>query len=289
MTGFGRSIRKTPFGRITTEIQTVNRKHLELFVNLPKEYSLYEMEVRKWVSQKIGRGQVSVRVFLMPPEESLVKLPDAASLKRMKEAWTKLVQECGLDEKSVDLPFLMQALSSTPQNGPSEWKEEELHALKECVLEAMQAALEMRSVEGIALEKDIENRLKQIQKSIQEIEKLSPDQVFKQRAKLQERMAEVLQPGSDLDERLLREIAFFAERVDIAEEITRIRSHLEQFKQVLHANESNVGRKLEFVLQEMGREINTIGSKSQDAAISRLVVEVKSELEKIREQIQNVE
>ncbi len=290
MTGFGRSDQKTSFGRIIVEVQSVNRKHLELFVSLPRDFSLYEMEIRKCVSEKIGRGQVSVRVYFSPNAKSLsAMLPDTELLRQMKEAWGQVASECGCDQRHIDLPFLLQALANLPQSNPSEWKEEHLQALKECVLESIEAALRMKRREGEALERDIAGRLHQIQRYVEEIKTLSPDQVSRQRAKLQERMKEVLEPGSDLDERLLREVAFFAERVDIAEELTRMHSHFRQFEQVLRSTEGTVGRKLEFILQEMGREINTIGSKSQDAAITRLVVEVKSELEKIREQIQNVE
>lgn len=286
MTGFGRSVRKSSFGRIIVEIQSVNRKHLELLVSLPKELSLYEMEIRKAVSEKIGRGQVSLRVYLSAEEFSGLVLPDVELLKQIKKAWTGIARECGCDEKGIDLPFLLQNL---PQNGSPEWREEQLQAIKESVQEALQAALEMKGHEGKALERDMVERLRQIRECVRQIETLSPGQVVKQRAKLAERMAEALQPGSDLDERLLREIAFFAEKVDIAEELTRLRSHLEQFGSILSSKEKSVGRKLEFVVQEMGREINTIGSKSLDAMISRHVVEAKSELEKIREQIQNVE
>ncbi len=290
MTGFGRSVRKSVLGRVTVEIQSVNRKYLEFFISLPKELALYEMDVRKWVAGKIGRGQVAVRLFLSPSEEALVKmLPNAALLRELKRTWTALARESGCDEGSIDLPFLLQALAGLPQNGSAEWSEEKLQIVKEGVFEALDAAIAMKLLEGKALEEDISVRLEQIGHCIRKSKELSFDQAAKQRNKLKERMKEVLEPGSEFDERLLREIAFFAERVDVAEEITRMQSHLEQFRSVLDGSESAVGRKLEFVVQEMGREINTIGSKSQDAAIAHLVIEMKSELEKIREQIQNVE
>lgn len=290
MTGFGRSVRETPFGRLTVEIQSVNRKHLEVQVSLPKDLGRYEMEIRKWVSEAISRGQVGVRIFLSPGAEALQRmLPDAALLKSLKEAWTKLALHSGCDEKSIDLPFLMQALAAWPQGGESEWDEGQLPLLKESFLQAMEAALVMKRQEGDSLAQDIGQRLDQMAGFIQEIQQRSPDAVEKQRTKLQTRMRELLQPGAELDERLLREIALFAERVDIAEEITRLFSHFEQFRSVLSSQESRLGRKLDFLVQEIGREFNTIGSKSADAAISRLVVDAKSELEKVREQIQNVE
>lgn len=275
---------------MTVEIQSVNRKHLEMFVSLPKDLSLYEMELRKWVSEAISRGQVSVRVFLAAGVDALSgTLPDPVLLKQLKKVWMQLARECGCDELSIDLPFLLQCLATMPQNNALEWNETQLQVLKESVLQALEAALTMKRLEGQALLQDIASRLDRIEGFGKEIEERSPDAVERQRTKLSERMREVLQPGADLDERLLREIALFAERVDIAEEITRLKSHLEQFRSNLGSKEVSVGRKLEFIVQEIGREINTIGSKSADATISRLVVESKSELEKIREQIQNVE
>jgi len=290
MTGFGRSVRETSFGRLTVEIQSVNRKHLEILVSLPKEMGRYEMELRKWVAESISRGQVGVRLFLSPGPEALNRmLPNPIFLKSFKEAWVKLAKATGCDEKSVDLPFLMQTLAAWPQNLESEWDEGHLSLLQESFDEAMKAALVMKRLEGKSLAQDIVERLHQMERYLREIEQRCPDTVEKQRHKLQARMKELLAPGTELDERLLREVAFFAERVDIAEEITRLFSHFKQFHSVLQEKEARVGRKLDFLVQEIGREFNTIGSKSADAAISRLVVDAKSELEKIREQIQNVE
>ncbi len=290
MTGFGRSTRETPFGRVTLEIQSVNRKHLEVFVSLPKELGRFELEFRKWVAEVISRGQVSVRLFLSPSDDTLTRmLPDSAVVKTMKEAWTKLAQSAGFDGEGITLPFLMQYLPSSPQNALAGEDDEILPVLKKSALEALEGALVMKRREGEALALDISGRLDALEQSVRQIEESSPDAVAKQRDKLRERMQEVLQPGVELDDRLLREIAIFAERIDIAEEITRFISHISQFRSVLQAKETRVGRKLEFLLQEMGREINTIGSKSADAKISHLVVNAKSELEKVREQIQNIE
>lgn len=148
MTGFGRSVRKTSFGRITVEIQSVNRKHLELLVSLPKEFIPYELELRKAVSERMGRGQVTLRVYLLSDQEMFRRmLPDAALLRELKVAWVQLARECGYAEEGIDLPFLLQMVSSLPQNGASEWKEEELQIVKECVIEAMEAAIEMKRQE----------------------------------------------------------------------------------------------------------------------------------------------
>ena len=290
MTGFGRAISEAPFGRLVVEIQSVNRKYLEIFISLPKELNRFDPEIRKWVSEFLSRGQVSVRLFLTPSEEVLSQLlPDPALLKRMKKAWVKLAKASGTSEKEIDLPFLLEHMPPMAQDELVGREEEQLEALKECVQEALQGVVKMKRREGQSLGIDIGQRLIEMDRMIRSVEKLSPDSVAKQRLKLRERMQEVLAPGAELDERILREVAFFAERVDIAEEITRFHSHIGQFREILQLKDGPVGRKLDFLVQEIGREINTIGSKSADAAISRLIVECKSELEKVREQIQNVE
>ena len=287
MTGFGRAVCDARFGRLVVEIQSVNRKYLEVFLSLPKELNRFDIEIRKWVSESISRGQVSIRLFLTPSEEALSQLmPDVALLKRLKKAWIKLAKAGGYSEKSIDLPFLLERLPAVSSQEP---EDEQLAALKKCVSEALQSMVEMKRKEGASLAIDIGQRLLGMERMIDQIEKIAPDSVTKQRQKLQERMKEVLAPGAELDERILREVAFFADRIDITEEITRFHSHIGQFQEILQAKNGPVGRKLDFLVQEIGREINTIGSKSADAAISRLVVDAKSELEKIREQIQNVE
>jgi uncharacterized protein (TIGR00255 family) len=290
MTGFGRSVSEAPFGRIVVEIQSVNRKYLEISVSLPRELNRFDLEIRKWVGEVISRGQVTVRLFLSPSEETLKSLlPDPALLKQMKKAWTQVAKACQLDAKDINLPFLLQHLPSVSQADLGDLDEEHLGALKECISEALQGVLKMKRKEGQVLAIDMGQRLNELERLVRTIETHAPDAVAKQRQKLRERIQEVLAPGAELDERLMREIAFFAERVDIAEELTRFQSHVGQFREILKEKAGQVGRKIEFLLQEMGREINTIGSKSADSTISRLIVDSKSELEKIREQIQNVE
>jgi len=147
----------------------------------------------------------------------------------------------------------------------------------------------MKKVEGAALAKDLKGRLKALLVYIQKIEKYAPDATKKMRKKLQEKMEELFKMDDSFEERLLKEIAIFAERVDIAEELTRFHSHLTQFSGLLNPKGAVVGRKMDFLIQEMGREVNTIGSKSMESKISHLIVDMKSELEKMREQIQNIE
>jgi len=291
MTGFGRAVFDAPFGKLIAEIQSVNRKYLEVFVSMPKEFNRFEHEVRKWIGDAISRGQVSVRIFLIPSAAAIDQLlPDIEVLRRLKHGWERLSGQLQIDPKQIDLNFLMQ-------NFPVQQKlemaqDEDLSKLHRCVDEALQGLLKMKKTEGKALSVDLEKRLKELERLINSIEELSPESSKKMRKKLFERMEEVLKQigqGTETEERLLREVALFAEKVDITEEITRFRSHLDQFHGFLSTQSGSAGRKMDFLIQEMGREVNTIGSKSLESKISHFVVEMKGELEKMREQIQNIE
>jgi len=290
MTGFGRAILDASFGRIVVEIQCLNRKYLEVAISLPRELNRFDNEIRKWIGESISRGQVNIRVFLTPSDETLNQLlPDPAMLKRLKMAWTQIAKESGTDPQSINLPFLLENMPPSMLQNLAGDEKDCLSALKQCIEEALAGVVEMKRREGQALMLDISHRLKELDRLVHQIEELAPQSVVKQREKLKERILEVLAPGLELDERLLRELALFADRVDVSEEITRFYSHISQFHEILKTNRGPVGRKLDFLVQEIGREINTIGSKSADAGITRLVVDAKSELEKVREQIQNIE
>lgn len=286
MTGFGRAVLDAPFGRLTVEIQSINRKYLEVFVSLPKEFSRFEHEVRKWVGEAVSRGGVSVRVFLIPSSQVVEGLlPDVAILKELKKGWEKIAREIGVDPKGVDLPFIMQHFPMQSKQDIA--SDEDLTGLQKCASEAIKALIAMKQTEGKTLAQDMAGRIKELERTLDEVEKHAPDATKKMRQKLLERMEEVLKAGPEVEERLLREVAVFAERVDVTEEITRFRSHAAQFKTLLKGG--IVGRKMDFLIQEMGREVNTIGSKAMEAKIAHFVVEMKSELEKIREQVQNIE
>lgn len=286
MTGFGRAVIDAPFGHLTVEVQSVNRKYLEVFIALPKELGRFESEVRKWVGEHVSRGQVSVRVFLTPSEDLLEGLlPDPQMLKNLKKGWEKIAKEIGSDPKSIDLPFLMQHMPVLPRQDMTD--EKDLPSLRSCIEKALESLVKMKNTEGKTLAKDLAERLKELESLISQIATHAPSATAKMRQKLMEKMSEVLKMSTECEERLLREVAIFAERVDVTEEIIRFKSHIEQFKEILKGDV--VGRKMDFLIQEMGREVNTIGSKSMEVAMSRLVVEMKSEMEKMREQVQNLE
>lgn len=254
---------------------------------MPKEWARFEIDVRRRVAEAVVRGQISVRVSIAPALGALAdRLPDTRTLQEMKSRWEKLAAALGYPTSVVDLPFLLQHI---PEIGQPKGSDEEFAPIRECLDEALRLLVEMKQTEGKALVGDIKARLKTLATLLSRIQSLSGDASARMRQKLHERLGEILAPGSTVDDRFAREIALFAEKVDISEEITRLESHLKQFEGVLKQGERGSGRKMDFLVQEMGREVNTIGSKSMDAQISHLVVEMKSELEKIREQVQNIE
>lgn len=288
MTGFGRAVCDAPFGKVTVEIQSVNRKYFELFISLPKEFSRFEHELRKIVCESVGRGQVTFKLFFTPDGAAAAGLlPNVEVLKALKDAWETICKELHFDPKQIDFPFLVNHLP--PHSEQSMIREEDFLSIRPCIDEAVQSFLMMKNIEGRVLTEDVKGRLQSLVRMIDEVQLLTPNATEKMRHKLFEKMAELFHSGGEVEERLLREVALFAEKVDISEEITRFKSHIAQFEQILEAKGTAVGRKMDFLIQELGREINTIGSKSMEAKISHLVVDLKSELEKMREQIQNVE
>ena len=282
MTGFGRFSSKSPLGTLFVELQSVNRRYLEVAVSLPLEWSPFEMEVRKLISQKISRGAVSLRVSLSG-EGLERRLPDPKILSQLKKRWEEIAEEAGLERSGITLPFLCDYLPEGRERG-----EEAFEPLKEGVEGALKGLIAMREAEGQALAQDLRGRLAVLKGAIDAIEKLAPLAVEKGRGRLLERLQECLPGTTAHDERLLKEVALLAEKIDITEEIVRFRSHLKQMER-LFQDEGELGKRLEFLLQEMGREVNTIGSKSLEAEVSHRVIEMKAELEKMREQAQNIE
>jgi uncharacterized protein (TIGR00255 family) len=288
MTGFGRAELDAPFGRIIVEIQSVNRKFLEVNVSLPKDFHRFENGIRKVISDEVHRGSVSARIQILPNSAGVDHLlPDVTMLQSLKDGWEKIATGLGYDRSAVSFQFLLSH-SSEKISLQKVVNEEDFILLSQCAQKAVADLQDMKLKEGKALAVDISSRLNDIGTKVAEIEKGAPDVVQKLRQKLKDRMEELFTPGVELDDRLLREVALHAERLDISEEIIRFRSHIVQYTDLLKSKEAS-GRKMDFLVQEMGREINTMGSKSMDAKIAHLVVEVKSELEKIREQIQNIE
>jgi len=300
MTGFGRAFLVTPSGKWVVEIQSINRKHMELFVVMPKELSRFELEVRKWVSEASMRGQITVRVSFSPNATEMNEfLPSVEILQGLKTSWENVACSIGCDPKKVDLPFIM--LHFPFQKKVDLVKDEDLKFLGQCVQAAIIDLKEMKMKEGKILAIDLETRLTVIEDITTEIGSLFSLADARMSEKLQEKIKDFvkreveaenkmfLEREDDIQNKIFRAVAFFSEKMDITEEIIRLRSHFSQFREIFTVKNIFVGRKMDFLIQEIGREVNTIGSKSADAKISYLVVEMKSELEKMREQAQNIE
>lgn len=289
MTAYGRAALHNKVGRFVVEIQSVNRKFLEIQIQLPSELSQFELEVKKWLLPRIARGQVTVKIFaFFEAFAPVVVRPNLAFARQLKLAWDAIAKETGVSEPfNLDLLTHSKELFYFDENQEDEELFREI--LKESVDQAFNAFIKVKMQEGRLLQEDICKRFEKIKECLRQIESKSAHATDKYREKLLSRLAELLPQHIENEERVLREVAIFAEKIDISEEITRFFCHLAHFDEIITSDETGVGKTLEFVIQEMNREINTIGSKSADSIIGRLVIEVKSELEKIREQIQNIE
>ena len=290
MTGRGAAAAAGRLARVEVELSSVNRKQLDVDVGLPRFLAAYESRVLETVQGRLSRGRITGEIRVTWAEAA-----QAAGAKVDLGLARAAVGALRAAARKLDLPDDLKAsdLLSLPGLVVLEHGERDLEALWPTVRQALEAALAklqaMRKKEGAALGRDLRARLGTLRKLVGEIAARAPGVAETYRANLLKRIAAAL-PGSDLaaDERLLREVALFADKADIAEELVRLESHFRQAADALKAG-GVVGRTLDFLVQEMGREINTIGSKANDAEIARRVVAAKAELERFREQVQNVE
>ena len=288
MTGFGYG--RTVLGEveIKTEIRAVNHRFLDISVRTPRTYSVFESEIRKTASAKAQRGKLDIVISRIGGTGSLVELTvDHGLASAYDDCLSELKSRFSLtgDITLSDMTHLNDIIVPREKQ---EAVQVEWRALAESLEQALAALDSMRKTEGTALWRDIELRLNTISATAEEILPLVDQVTVAAKERLEKRVHD-LTGGLELDhERLLQEVALLAERADVTEELTRLKSHVEQFLS-LAAQAGPVGRKMDFLLQELHREINTIGSKSASTAIAHRVVEMKAELEKVREQIQNIE
>jgi uncharacterized protein (TIGR00255 family) len=290
MTAYGRASLNTKVGHFVIEIQSVNRKFLDVSVTLPQELSQFDIEIKKWILPHVTRGQVTIKVSAtFEGVAPFIIRPNLPLARQLKAAWQAIIQDLHLEEQEFQLSLLAEHTGLLSLEENHEHEEVYRQALKETLEAAMKGFLQMKIQEGAALQADIVERLDKICQSMRLIERKTPDATKKYREKLVARLEELLPGQVENEERILREVALFAEKIDIAEEITRFFCHLAHVEELMRGSLQGVGKTLEFVLQELNRETNTVGSKSSDLEIARAVIEIKSELERIREQIQNVE
>lgn len=288
MTGFGRAEYATENLIARIEIASVNRKQADIVFNLPRELGELEAEMRKLLLSEVSRGRVNVSIRLEQVASSQGQISlDLPRAQALENIFSELSQALGRDIQAGAGDFLRAPgiINSDDQGlDPKDAREAILPALKN----ALEKLTEMRRLEGSDLKCDLLGRLEVIASHTEIIGEATGNVVSRQRELLHQRLSEA---GLELDlndERLLKEIAVFAERCDISEETTRLSSHLGRFREYLDSSDA-VGRPLDFLCQEINRELNTIGSKANDAGIAQNVVLAKTELEKVREQVQNVE
>ena len=291
MTGYGRGERAFDGGlQITVELRSVNNRYLDCAVKMPRAYIFAEDAMKGMIQRAVARGKVDVFVTIVRSGgDDLVVTVNEALAKSYAAALERLRELGGSGAKKR---WSAADLARFPDVLTVEKREEDLDEMKERLLAVLELALKdfnaMRETEGRRLEADILGRADAIQRLLAEVEERSPQTVDDYRVRLEAKMREVLQ-NTQIDEaRLLTEAAIFADKVAVDEETVRLHSHLGQLRELLSAGGA-VGRKLDFLIQEFNREANTIGSKCSDMEVVRRVVDMKAEIEKIREQVQNLE
>ena len=288
MTGYGRCLETVNGREFTVELRSVNNRYLDCTVKLPRMLSFAEDAVKQAVKASISRGKVDVYITVRSEGASDVKVSlNAAMVAGYLEAMKELVDTYGVrDDISVSLLSRMNDVFTVEK--PEVDEEALLADLLSVVHKAIANFDAMRATEGQALEKDLRSRGQTILELVAQVEAGNGQTVIDYRTRLENKLREVLSNTSIDESRILTEAAIFADKVAVDEETVRLRSHLEQMGSMLTAGGA-IGRKLDFLLQEMNRESNTIGSKCTDVKLARIVVDIKAELEKIREQTQNIE
>lgn len=288
MTGFGRGEGQTSLGKVFVESRSVNHRYCDINIKLPKRLIPFENRIKELIRAQVSRGRVDVSVKLDAEGEEKVQLNvDFHLAEQYYRALQSLKKKLQLKDKITlgllaGAKDLITAKEEAPDLDPY-WQE-----IVPILKRSFQDMDEMKRLEGETLVKDLQQRLEKIAEHLDEIKEQSPLHLDAYRNRLYEKIRSLL-GGIEMDaSRFQQEVAFLAERTDITEEIVRAESHLAQFVTLLKAEEP-VGRKLDFLLQEINREVNTVSAKANDAEISQRVVEIKSELEKIREQVQNIE
>lgn len=287
MTGFGRFALEKDGREVTVELKSVNHRFLDIGLRIPRHIGFIEDTVRRVLSEQLNRGHVEVSINYKNNRSDARKVDvDIALLKAYIHTAKAANEQLGLeDDLTLTAALRMPDITSVSES--EEDKDEVNSLVKEALLWALTELKRMRAEEGERLRLDLSLRADQIERITREIANRAPAVVEDYRAKLSARIEELLAEQVDR-QRLATEVALFADKASIDEETVRLFGHLDQFRAVLNASECS-GRKLDFIVQELNRELNTIGSKANDSAIANLVIEAKAEVEKIREQVQNIE
>ncbi|MFD2517233.1 YicC/YloC family endoribonuclease [Salinimicrobium flavum] len=280
MTGFGKSILQLPSKKITVEIKSLNSKNMDLNARIPSQYREKELQLRNRISRELTRGKVDFSVFVEVSGEETTAAVNPAVVRKYMDQLRSIVP--GDDTELLKMAVRMPDALKTERE---EINEEEFKAIEKAVIEALKEINDFRSAEGKALEDELFQRAKNIQDLLSRVMSMDPERIASVRERLHKGVAELKE---EVDEnRFEQELVYYIEKFDITEEKVRLENHMNYFLETLNSTDSN-GKKLAFISQEMGREINTIGSKSNYAPMQQLVVQMKDELEKIKEQLLNV-
>ena len=288
MTGYGRAQKEFEGLTVTVELKSVNSRYLEFSSRVYKNYSFLEDKLKSYVRQLISRGKVecSVQIDATETDDVIVQVNESLAAGYVN-AVKSLAEKYGLEDD-----FTVSRLAShndifSIRKAPAD-EEKIWEAVRQTIDEATESFVAMRTVEGKKLAEDILSRADLIISYVEKVEKRSPETISEYNEKLLSRMRELLGDANVDEQRLLTEAAIFADKIAVAEETVRLRSHIDQLREMTVADEP-IGRKMDFLVQEINREANTIGSKANDIEIARVVIEIKAEVEKIREQVQNIE
>lgn len=288
MTGFGRAVEEIDGYVITVEIKSVNHRYFDFSSRIPRQYGFLDDKLKSYINSRVSRGKVEcyVSVEALDTEDAAVVIN-----KTLASAYVEALKELS-EEYSLKEDFGTAFVSRLPDvfvlKKADEDEEKIWQLVKSVTDEAIEKFIQMRAVEGAKMKEDVASRTEYILDCVSFIEERSPQTVKEYNDKLVERVHEIIGDVSLDEQRIIQEIAIYADKVAVAEETVRLRSHIAQLKTFLESEEP-IGRKMDFLVQEINRETNTIGSKANDVDIARKVVDIKAEVEKIREQIQNIE
>lgn len=288
MTGYGRSQQTIDGKDITVEIRSVNHRFFEFSAKVSRGYGFLEDKLKSFVQSQVSRGKIDLYVSIVSLDDGSVVVEVNKSLARgYVDALRSLSEEFGLTDditvSSIARYSDIFTVRRAPEDEDAIWD-----AVRTVAQSAVDSFIAMREREGAKLRQDVEQRADTIISCVEKVEAASPETLAAYRERLYNRIAEVLGDRTVDEQRVITECAVFADRIAVDEETVRLRSHIEELRSVL-ASDEPAGRKLDFIVQEMNRETNTIGSKSQNSSIAHTVVAMKAEIEKIREQIQNIE
>lgn len=274
-----------PNKKISVEIRSLNSKQLDLAMRLPSFYREKELEVRSYLAQRIGRGKVDFAMFCETQQAERVARIDENAVKQYYQQLISISNGLGM-EGVTDYMRIIMTMPDVVKVEQPELDETEWSEVMKCIEEAVDNFIKFREQEGLALEKDLRTRVGLIEKYSLEVPKYETERVNKIRQRIQSNLDEIIAKDKVDQNRLEQELIYYIEKLDINEEKVRLANHIKYFLETMEG-EPNPGKKLGFITQEMGREINTLGSKANQAEMQRLVVMMKDELEKIKEQILN--